>query len=108
MTGRPFIDNPAAPAAGSKRTSRPVSTKAPIEGGAPFGSRIALLAALRAAGFEQVYTSDGGKTGTNGWLIPRNTVHRWDSAESIERILNGDRPAAALVQKAKTWIKQRR
>jgi hypothetical protein len=66
------------------------------------------LNALRNAGFERAYTSDRGKADASHWLVPRNTVCRWDSAESVERMLDGLGTKAALVQSAKTWIKQRR
>jgi peptidoglycan/xylan/chitin deacetylase (PgdA/CDA1 family) len=66
------------------------------------------LRALRDAGFARAYTSDGGKAKANEWLVPRNTVCRWDSTESVTRVLEGPSARAALVRSAKTWIKQRR
>jgi peptidoglycan/xylan/chitin deacetylase (PgdA/CDA1 family) len=84
--------------------------QAPVETAAcPFGAYDRrTLTALRAAGFERIYTSDGGRTNETDWLVPRNTVHRSDSAESIERMLNGSGSAASLVRRAKRWIKQSR
>ena len=65
----------------------------PVETAAcPFGAYDRrTLSALRAAGFKRVYTSDGGRAGATDWLVARNTVRRVDSAESIERLLNGFR-----------------
>jgi peptidoglycan/xylan/chitin deacetylase (PgdA/CDA1 family) len=64
------------------------------------------LRALRAAGFSRVYTSDGGWAGSRDWLVPRNTVHRSDSAESIERLLHGR--TTSLMHTGKRWLKQLR
>jgi peptidoglycan/xylan/chitin deacetylase (PgdA/CDA1 family) len=82
--------------------------QAPVDTAAcPFGAYDRrTLRALRAAGFTRVYTSDGGPASAKDWLIARNTVRRWDSAESIERLLNGSSESASLVQRAKRWIKQ--
>jgi peptidoglycan/xylan/chitin deacetylase (PgdA/CDA1 family) len=82
--------------------------QAPVETAAcPFGAYdLRTLRALRAAGFKRVYTSDGGRSSSSQWLVPRNTVRRWDSAESIERMLNGSGETASLVHRAKRWIKR--
>ena len=66
------------------------------------------LTALRAAGFNRVYTSDGGRATPQDWLVARNTVRRSDSAESIERMLKGFGDTVPLVDRAKRWVKQRR
>jgi peptidoglycan/xylan/chitin deacetylase (PgdA/CDA1 family) len=83
---------------------------APVHAAAcPFGAYDRrTLGALRAAGFTRVYTSDGGRAAATDWLAARNTVHRSDSAESVERMLHGSGGAAALVRRAKRWIKQAR
>ena len=64
------------------------------------------LKALRAAGFEQVYTSDRGRAGSTDWLVARNTVSRSDSAESIERMLNGLGETVPVIDRAKRWVKR--
>lgn len=82
--------------------------EAPVETAAcPFGAYDRrTLRALRAAGFERVYTSDGGRASATDWLVARNTVRRVDSAESIERMLDGSREPASLLGKSKRWIKR--
>jgi peptidoglycan/xylan/chitin deacetylase (PgdA/CDA1 family) len=64
------------------------------------------LQALREAGFSRVCTSDGGPAHPNDWLIARNTVHRWDTAATIERLLSDGRDAPRFTQRAKRLIKQ--
>jgi peptidoglycan/xylan/chitin deacetylase (PgdA/CDA1 family) len=64
------------------------------------------LSALRRAGFERVYTSDRGAAPANDWLVPRNTLHRWDSAESVERTLSAADTPASLASNTKRWIKR--
>jgi peptidoglycan/xylan/chitin deacetylase (PgdA/CDA1 family) len=45
------------------------------------------LALARAAGFDTVFTSDGGVSRRDQWLRPRNTVHVDDSPASVRRLL---------------------
>jgi peptidoglycan/xylan/chitin deacetylase (PgdA/CDA1 family) len=82
--------------------------QAPVETAAcPFGAYDRrTLSALRKAGFTRVYTSDGGPASSTDWLVARNTVRRVDSAESIERLLNGFGDPCSLVHKGKRWIKR--
>jgi peptidoglycan/xylan/chitin deacetylase (PgdA/CDA1 family) len=82
--------------------------EAPIEVAAcPFGAYDRrTLRALRGAGFKRVYTSDGGRATTRDWLVPRNTVRRWDSAESIQHMLNGSSHSVSVARRAQRWIKQ--
>jgi peptidoglycan/xylan/chitin deacetylase (PgdA/CDA1 family) len=48
-----------------------------LEAACPFGSYDRrVLRGLRGAGYRRVYTSDNGAAQANGWLAPRNTVHR--------------------------------
>jgi peptidoglycan/xylan/chitin deacetylase (PgdA/CDA1 family) len=84
--------------------------QAPVETAAcPFGAYDRrTLGALRSAGFNRVYTSDGGWANAKDWLVARNTVRRSDSAESIERMLNASSGTGSLVRTAKRWIKQLR
>ena len=60
--------------------------------------------ALREAGFERVYTSDGGPAATTDWLVARRTVQRWDTAESVARMLDGTGRRRRR-DKAKRWVK---
>lgn len=82
--------------------------QAPVDTAAcPFGAYDRrTLTALRAVGFERVYTSDGGRASSTDWLAARNTVRRGDSAESIERLLNGSGDAPSPVNRAKRWVKR--
>jgi len=82
--------------------------QAPVDSAAcPFGAYDRrTLAALRAAGFRRVYTSDGGRAAPGDWLVARNTVRRGDSAESIEQMLNTPAQTGARVRRTKQWIKQ--
>lgn len=83
------------------------AVQAPMEAAAcPFGSYDRrTLRALRVAGFNRVYTSDGGRASPADWLTARNTVRRSDSAESIERMLD-DTATASLLRKSKGWVKR--
>jgi peptidoglycan/xylan/chitin deacetylase (PgdA/CDA1 family) len=84
--------------------------QAPVVAAAcPFGAYDRrTLRALGAAGFSRVYTSDGGRTTLHDWLVPRNTVRRRDSAESIERMLDRSATHTPVVEMAKRWVKRRR
>jgi peptidoglycan/xylan/chitin deacetylase (PgdA/CDA1 family) len=82
--------------------------QAPVDTSAcPFGAYDRrTLRALRAAGFERVYTSDGGRASTTDWLVARNTVRGRDSAESIDRLLNGSGDDPSPVDRSKRWVKR--
>jgi peptidoglycan/xylan/chitin deacetylase (PgdA/CDA1 family) len=64
------------------------------------------LRALRTAGFDRVYTSDGGRARADAWLVARNTVQASDSAESVLRMLNGSNGRPSPASGAKRWIKR--
>ena len=83
---------------------------APVDAAAcPFGAYDRrTLSALRAAGFARVYTSDGGPAAPTEWLRARNTVHRWDSAATVERLLDASNGAPSPARRAKRWIKHLR
>lgn len=54
------------------------------EAACPFGSYDRkVLAALRRAGYRRVYTSDGGASSGNNWIVPRTTVTRRMSLDEI-------------------------
>jgi peptidoglycan/xylan/chitin deacetylase (PgdA/CDA1 family) len=81
---------------------------APVDAAAcPFGAYDRrTLRALRGAGFKRVYTSDGGRAHADDWLVARNTVRRWDTAESVLRMLTGSNGRPSRSQRAKRWIKK--
>jgi peptidoglycan/xylan/chitin deacetylase (PgdA/CDA1 family) len=80
---------------------------APVEeASCPFGAYDRRsLGALRAAGFKRVYASDPGSARPQDWLVARNTMHRWDSAESVERLLDGAN-GVSPARRAKRWVKR--
>jgi peptidoglycan/xylan/chitin deacetylase (PgdA/CDA1 family) len=82
--------------------------QAPVELAAcPFGAYDRrTLSALRSAGFTRVYTSDGGRTHAGQWLAARNTVHRWDTPETIARLLDSAEARTAPLRRAKGLIKR--
>jgi peptidoglycan/xylan/chitin deacetylase (PgdA/CDA1 family) len=82
---------------------RPIRTAA-----CPFGAYDRhVLALLRNAGYERVFTSDGGATVATAWLQPRNSVRRVDDASVIEQTLRRDRDRRArLVRYAKRTAKR--
>ena len=45
------------------------------------------LNALRRAGFQDVYTSDGGEANTNNWLQTRNTIRQPDPAGQLHSMI---------------------
>jgi peptidoglycan/xylan/chitin deacetylase (PgdA/CDA1 family) len=82
--------------------------EAPVEeASCPFGAYDRRsLGALRAAGFKRVYASDGGPARPQDWLVARNTMHRWDSGESVARLLNGSSGAVSPGRRAKRLVKR--
>jgi peptidoglycan/xylan/chitin deacetylase (PgdA/CDA1 family) len=82
--------------------------QAPVETASlPFGDYDRRsLSALRDASFKRVYSSDGGPAKSGDWLVARNTVHRWDSASSVGRMLNGSGGTGSLAHKVKRRMKQ--
>ena len=73
----------------------------------PFGAYDRLsLNALQLARFTRVYTSDGGTASSEDWLVARNTIHRWDSPNSVQCMLNPESRPARMAREAKRWIKQ--
>jgi len=65
------------------------------------------LRRLRAAGYEHVFTSDGGPAPCGAWMQPRNTLYKGDSAHLDDRILSRDTASArALGRRLKVAVKQ--
>jgi peptidoglycan/xylan/chitin deacetylase (PgdA/CDA1 family) len=77
------------------------------EAACPFGSYDRqVLARLRRAGYQRVYTSDRGTTRADAWLQPRNTLQRGRGTAPLVEAVAPDRPAAALQRRAKLTAKR--
>jgi peptidoglycan/xylan/chitin deacetylase (PgdA/CDA1 family) len=75
----------------------------------PFGSYDRrVLARLRKAGFERVFSSDGGWASADAWLQPRNTLRAGTGTGAVERIAAAKGVAATTVRQAKTLAKRLR
>lgn len=75
----------------------------------PFGSYDRrVLRRLRGAGFERVFSSDGGWASASSWLQPRNTLKAGTGAADVDEIAAGAGTAAAGIRRAKTLIKRLR
>lgn len=75
----------------------------------PFGSYDRrVLAAIRRAGFERVYTVDGGPAQAGAWLQPRYTVRAADTPADIDRRIRFPRSDALPepLQAAKLAVKR--
>ena len=65
------------------------------------------LAALRAAGYARVYTSDGGPAKPAAWLQPRTTVHAEDGPEDVARLWEEpEATSRAVLRRAKLAFKR--
>jgi peptidoglycan/xylan/chitin deacetylase (PgdA/CDA1 family) len=74
----------------------------------PFGSYDRrVLRHIREAGYERVYTSDGGWAKESGWLQARNTLVNGQAAVTTERLLGArssrDRLGSELRRTVKRW-----
>jgi peptidoglycan/xylan/chitin deacetylase (PgdA/CDA1 family) len=75
----------------------------------PFGSYDRrVLGRLRNAGFERVFSSDGGWASAGAWLQPRNTLRAGTGAADVEGIAAGAGAAAVSIRRAKALIKRLR
>ena len=74
----------------------------------PFGAYDRrVLRKLRHAGYERVYTSDGGPTRPYAWLQPRTTVGRKHNVPDLMRLLSsGPGSAAGLIRCARMALKR--
>jgi len=76
----------------------------------PFGSyNRRVLAGLHRAGYQVVYTSDGGTSSSRQWLQARTTVTRSTSLEQIQHLIHHGAGAwnQSLIN-ARTWLKRLR
>jgi peptidoglycan/xylan/chitin deacetylase (PgdA/CDA1 family) len=77
------------------------------EAACPFGRYDrSVLAALRRAGYQRVFTSDGGSASSSAWLVPRNSLIRGQDHASVERLLSGERWSVALPRRARRLVKR--
>jgi peptidoglycan/xylan/chitin deacetylase (PgdA/CDA1 family) len=77
----------------------------------PFGSYDRrVLGRLRRAGFERVFSSDGGWASADAWLQPRNTLRVGTGAADVAGIVTGAGAggAGASIRRAKTLFKRLR
>lgn len=91
----------------AKQTLEQVTQTPIVEAACPFGEYDRRsLQALRDAGFKRVYTSDGGPASNHHWLVARNTVHRCDTAELVQRMLRKFKGTVPFSHRARRLIKQ--
>jgi peptidoglycan/xylan/chitin deacetylase (PgdA/CDA1 family) len=77
------------------------------EAACPFGAYDrASLAALRAAGFSRVLTSDRGWARRGAWLQGRTSATRDDTAETFARVLRRPGPVRTARDAARTMVKR--
>ena len=70
----------------------------------PFGSYDRrVLGALQQAGYERVYTSDGGWAKADNWIWPRNSVCRSDGSAVVDR-LRREKPIGLAA--SMRWLKR--
>jgi peptidoglycan/xylan/chitin deacetylase (PgdA/CDA1 family) len=81
-----------------------------VRAACPFGAYDRrTLSRLRSAGFDRVYTSDGGLARRGEWLQCRNTLQRTHDLEWVRGTLRRSPLAAGeLVRRAKTLVKRLR
>lgn len=74
----------------------------------PFGSygRRALRF-LRRSNYGAVYTSDRGPA-TSSWLKARNSIHRWDTSQTVESLLKPQDAIHSALRRMKTFAKAMR
>lgn len=76
----------------------------------PFGSYDrTVLARLRSAGADRVYTSDGGRTDPDRWLQSRTSLRHDTAPSDLRHLLDGRSAVAHQMRTAAvTWIKRHR
>ena len=73
----------------------------------PFGSYDRrVLGRLRRAGFDAVFTSDGGWASSGAWLQARNTLRAGDGGPAVGRVAIGEGSAARSRRRVKTLVKR--
>jgi peptidoglycan/xylan/chitin deacetylase (PgdA/CDA1 family) len=67
----------------------------------PFGRyNAAVIAAGRKAGYEALYSSDGGSSNPQAFLRPRSTVRSDTTDEAFESMLDGRLPLSKRLRRA--------
>jgi len=86
-------------------TARPVTSAS-----CPFGAYDRrTLQALRAAGFDRVYTSDRGVARSDDWLQCRNTLRFGDTLVNVEQLLRcSPGVLRTATNRLRVWLKSRR
>jgi peptidoglycan/xylan/chitin deacetylase (PgdA/CDA1 family) len=64
------------------------------------------LAALRAAGVQTVFTSDGGPARAGGWVQARTSLRRGDPDDVVHRLVAARERRPSLVRRAKLAVKR--
>jgi peptidoglycan/xylan/chitin deacetylase (PgdA/CDA1 family) len=73
----------------------------------PFGHYDrAALRALRRAGYQRVFTSDGGSVRPGSWLQPRNSLRRSDAQDVLDRILRAEPASTLLTEDIKLLVRR--
>jgi peptidoglycan/xylan/chitin deacetylase (PgdA/CDA1 family) len=86
---------------GSRRLLEDAAERPVTHAACPFGSYDRrVLHALRRAGYERVFTSDGGPARRDSWLQARTTLRRDQDDAALERTLWGRSPAGARVARS--------
>lgn len=74
----------------------------------PFGSYDrTVLARLRAAGIERVYTSDGGPTASGRWLQSRTSLHDDTDGDDVRELFERPVPLARRTRRAAAMLVKR-
>jgi peptidoglycan/xylan/chitin deacetylase (PgdA/CDA1 family) len=78
------------------------------EAACPFGSyNRAVFRGLRAAGYEGVYTSDGGPSRVGEWVSARNTIVRSHTLRDVQRIIDSKQSGlVSMIRMSKFALKQ--
>jgi peptidoglycan/xylan/chitin deacetylase (PgdA/CDA1 family) len=94
----------------SRQRLEQVLGAAVTEAACPFGSYDRrVIRALRAAGYSQVYTSDGGRTQAADWMLPRNSILRRHTLEDVVNVVQSrPGPLSVLFRKLKLAVKRLR
>jgi peptidoglycan/xylan/chitin deacetylase (PgdA/CDA1 family) len=92
----------------AKRLLEEIVERPVTQAACPFGAYDRrTLRALRRCGYAEVYTSDRGTARSGAWVQARNTVHRGDSRDLLERIVSSERSARrSLPRRAKQIAKR--
>ncbi|WP_148923696.1 polysaccharide deacetylase family protein [Oceanicella actignis] len=78
------------------------------EAAIPFGSYDrGVLARLRAACYDRVYTSDGGPADSNAWLCPRTSVRNDMSLDDVALLISGQERLSRRLRRRIAMAKKR-